>query len=136
MLTLTTRRVVTKAGEVLDLPKRSIAEKLAYFVNHSGVEKVSGYELHHVIPLSWSDSPEQYKLFDTWKNMIYIDAYSHAKITQNRNRNINMSARDKNIVLADYDGNEVSLIYKQTILYDITKQPLMLSYNTELRTTI
>ncbi len=136
VLTLSTRRVVTKSGEVLDLPKRSIAEKFAYFTKNSGVKKTSGYELHHVVPLSWSDSPEQYKLFDTWKNMVYIDAYSHAKITQNRNRNINMSSNGSNLVLSDYDGNEVPLVWSRTILYNVANQPIMLGYNSELRTTI
>lgn len=136
VLTLSTRKVVTKAGETLDLPKRSIAEKFAYFKAHRGVAKTSGYELHHVVPLSWSESPEQYKLFDTWKNMVYIDAYTHAKITQNRNRNVNMTANGEGFVLADFSGNEVKLIKDRTILYNITNQPIMLDKNRELLTTV
>lgn len=135
-LTLSTRKVVTKSGEVLDLPKRSIAEKFAYFSSHKGVAKTSGYELHHVVPLSWSESPEQYKLFDTWKNMVYIDAYSHAKITQNRNRNVNMTADGDNIFLSDYNDNVVKLMKDRTILYNIMNQPLMLMTNKDLRTTL
>lgn len=136
ILTLSTRRVVTKAGEILDLPKRSIAEKFAYFTNHTGIKKTPGYELHHVVPLSWSESPEQYKLFDTWKNMVYIDAYTHAKITQNRNRNVNMSANDNGFVLSDFSGNRVELIKDLTILYNVLNQPIMLYKNKELLTTI
>lgn len=136
VLTLSTRKVVTKAGETLDLPKRSIAEKFAYFKAHRGVAKTSGYELHHVVPLSWSESPEQYKLFDTWKNMVYIDAYTHAKITQNRNRNVNMTANGEGFILADFSGNEVKLIKDRTILYNIINQPIMLDKNKELLTTV
>lgn len=136
VLTLSTRKVVTKAGETLDLPKRSIAEKFAYFKAHRGVTKTSGYELHHVVPLSWSESPEQYKLFDTWKNMVYIDAYTHAKITQNRNRNVNMTANGEGFILADFSGNEVKLIKDRTILYNIINQPIMLDKNQELLTTV
>lgn len=128
--------MVTKAGETLDLPKRSIAEKFAYFKAHRGVTKTSGYELHHVVPLSWSESPEQYKLFDTWKNMVYIDAYTHAKITQNRNRNVNMTANGEGFILADFSGNEVKLIKDRTILYNIINQPIMLDKNQELLTTV
>jgi len=135
VLTLSTRKVVTKAGETLDLPKRSIAEKFAYFKAHKGINKTSGYELHHVVPLSWSESPEQYKLFDTWKNMVYIDAFSHAKITQNRNRNVKMSANGPNIVLADYQNNKVHLAINRNILYNINNQNKMLDYNYELRST-
>lgn len=136
ILTLSTRKVVTKAGETLDLPKRSIAEKFAYFKAHRGITKTSGYELHHVVPLSWSESPEQYKLFDTWKNMVYIDAYTHAKITQNRNRNVNMTVNGEGFILADFSGNEVKLIKDRTILYNIINQPIMLEKNRELLTTV
>ena len=129
---MATKKVVTKAGEELDLPKRSIAEKWQYFKKH-GVEKTSGYELHHVVPLSWSESPEQYKLFDSWQNMVYIDAFSHAKITQNRNRNINMAPLGEDLVLSDYSGNQVILKKDNTILYSIQHQDSMLRYNQELR---
>lgn len=136
VLTLSTRKVITKAGEILDLPKRSILEKFAYFQQHKGIAKTSGYELHHVVPLSWSESPEHYKLFDTWKNMVYIDAYSHAKITQNRNRNVNMTANGDNLLLSDFNGNEVPLLKDRTILYNVLNQPIMLATNQELLTTV
>lgn len=136
ILTLSTRKVITKAGEILDLPKRSILEKVAYFQQHKGVAKTSGYELHHVVPLSWSESPEHYKLFDTWKNMVYIDAYSHAKITQNRNRNVNMTANGNNLILSDFNGNEVPLLKDRTILYNVLNQPIMLETNQALLTTV
>jgi hypothetical protein len=135
ILTLSTRKVQTKSGEILDLPKRSIAEKFEYFKSHK-VEKTAGYELHHVLPLSWSESAEQYKMFDKWQNMVYIDAFSHAKITQNRNRNIHMLADGENLILSDFVGNQVPLVRGNTILYSMANQPLMLNYNAELRTTI
>lgn len=135
ILTLSTRKVVTKSGVILDLQKRSIAEKFAYFKEHK-VRNTSGYELHHVVPLSWSESPEQYKLFDKWQNMVYIDAYSHAKITQNRNRNVRMTAAADNLILSDYNDNNVLLIKDRTILYNSAIQPVMLSYNDKLLTTI
>jgi len=135
VLSLSTRKVVTKAGEIIDLQKRSIAEKFSYFKNHK-VNNASGYELHHVVPLSWSDSAEQYKLFDKWQNMVYIDAYSHAKITQNRNRNILMTAISNDLVLSDFSGNSVRLFSNRTILYDVDNQQTMLNYNEQLLTTI
>lgn len=135
ILTLSTRKVKTKSGEILDLPKRSIAEKFEYFKNHK-VEKSMGYELHHVVPLSWSESAEQYKMFDKWQNMVYIDAFSHACITQNRNRNIFMRASGSDLVLSDLSGNDVELRHGYTIMYDVANQPLMLEYNEELRTTV
>lgn len=136
ILKLSTRKVKTEAGETLNLPRRSSAEKVAYFREHKGVAKTAGFELHHVVPLSWSESPEQYKLFDTWRNMVYIDATSHAKVTQNRNRNVNMVKHGTGFLLADFSGNQVELIKDQTILYNTSNQPMMLEKNKELLTTV
>jgi hypothetical protein len=135
ILTLSTRKVQTKAGAILDLPKRSLAEKFRYFEQHK-VDKTPGYELHHVLPLSWSESAEQYKLFDKWLNMVYIDAFSHAKITQNKNRNVVMTADGDGINLSDFHDNQVSLSKNKTLLYSVSHQQKMLDYNFELRTTV
>jgi hypothetical protein len=114
---------------------RSLNEKYLYYKNHN-VEKALGFELHHVIPLAWSENFFQFKLLDTWLNMIYIDAYSHAKITQNRNKNIIMSSNINDISLNDYDNGEVYLKYTKNILYDIRQKNNMLKYNKELLKTI
>ncbi len=134
-LSLSTKKICTKSGDVVDIRKRSINEKYEYFKNHN-VKKTDGYELHHVVPLSWAESPEQYKLFDKWKNMVYIDAFSHAKITQNRNRNIFMIAMGNDLILSDKDKSVVRLIDGRCILYDKAKQAQMLDYNEQLRTTV
>ena len=134
-LSLSTKKIKTKNGDEVDILKRSINEKCNYFRNHH-VDKTEGYELHHVVPLSWAESPEQFKLFDKWINMVYIDAFSHAKITQNHNRNIIMSVDGDNIVLSDDSGNSVYLINGRCIIYDAQKQKQMLDYNKELRTTV
>lgn len=135
ILTLSTTKIKTKDGEVVDIKKRSIYEKDAYFKKHK-VQKTNGFELHHVLPLSWSESAEQYKLFDKWENMVYIDAFSHAKISQNRNRNVNMTSRGDDIILSDYDNNSVHLISQKSILYDTFNKSKMLDYNRDLLTTI
>jgi len=133
---LSTKTIVTKAGKVVEIRKRSLQTKIDYLVNHNIKSKSLGYELHHVVALSLSESPEQYDMFDKWQNLVYIDAYTHAIITQNRNRNVLMTAVGENLVLSDYYGNKVDLIKDRTILYDVTKQPVMLDYNEKLRTTI
>lgn len=132
-LNLSTHKIKTKAGEVIDVMTRSITEKDAYFNRHK-IKRTPGYELHHVVPLSWAESPEQYKLFDKWENMVYIDAYRHAIITQNRNRNIEMQANGNDILLIDHHGNSVDLSFEQkNILYNPANQPIMLQYNQDLR---
>ncbi len=114
---------------------RSLNEKYQYFVSHN-IEKVEGFELHHVVPLAWSESIHQFKLLDKWQNMVYIDAFSHAKITQNRNRNVVMSASGDDLKLRDYGEKEVYLKNKDNIVYDTKKQTTMLGYNDELLKTV
>ncbi len=110
---------------------RSFSQKMRYFQQHR-VSRTPGFELHHVVPLGWSESEEQFKLFDDWKNMVCISAFEHAKITQNRNRNVVMTADEENILLSDYSENQVYLTNRETILYDSGKQPTMLEYNKQL----
>ena len=92
--------------------------------------------MHHVVPLSWAESPEQYKLFDKWMNMVYIDAFSHAKITHNESRNIVMKADGNDLILTDFSGNAVRLTNGRCILYDVGNQDQMLKYNEQLRATV
>jgi len=113
---------------------RSLNEKYQYFQKHE-VEKTKGFELHHVVPLSWAENIHQFKLFDKWQNMVYIDAFSHAKITQNRNRNVLMKIDGDNFILSDYSNNEVFLENMKNILYMLEKQNLLLEYNQTLLET-
>lgn len=110
---------------------RSLTQKFKYFENH-GVSKISGFELHHVVALAWAESQQHFKLLDDWRNMVYIDAFSHAKITQNRNQNVIMSYGDDAMELKSYSGDTVMLEYRQNIALDIKLLPQMLEYNTEL----
>lgn len=114
---------------------RSLNEKYQYFVNH-GVIKTNGFELHHVVPLAWSENIHHFKMLDKWENMVYIDAFSHAKITQNKNRNIVMETEKEDIKLSDYSKNEVYLKFKDNILYKTANQAKMKKYNVDLLTTI
>ena len=110
---------------------RSIKEKFNYFEKHK-VEKTKGFELHHVIPLSWSESLEQFKLLDQWRNMLYIDGYNHAIISQNKNKHVKMTNYQNTIILSDYEGDNVILDYKDNVLYSTKLLPDLLNYNTEL----
>lgn len=114
---------------------RSWNEKYQYFANHE-VAKTNGFELHHVVPLAWSENRHHFKILDKWENMVYIDAFSHAKITQNKNRNIVMEIEKDDITLSDYSDNEVYLKFRDNILYNIAHQATMKQYNRDLLTTI
>lgn len=112
---------------------RSQSEKLAYFARHN-IPKRKGFELHHVVPLAWSENRHQFKLLDNWQNMVYIDGYNHAYITQNANKNVIMSAQADDIILNDYSDptQAVHLKHDEHILYNPTHQQSMLQYNAQM----
>ncbi len=110
---------------------RSISQKQEYFKEHI-VSKKRGFELHHIIPLSWSENYEHFVLLDKWENMVYIDGYSHAQITQNGNKNIVLSKGVNGLILQDYESNIVNLEKDINVLYNEDKEPVMLSYNDNL----
>ncbi|MCX6795090.1 MAG: hypothetical protein NTY31_03865 [Candidatus Falkowbacteria bacterium] len=122
-------------SETITRLDRSLNEKYQYFVKQT-VVKTIGFELHHVVPLAWSENIHHFKVLDKWENMVYIDAFSHAKITQNKNRNVILEVVKNNITLTDYSDNEVYLKYKENILYKPTNKDRMRDYNNELLNTI
>ena len=114
---------------------RSLNEKYLYFVKHK-TEKTEGFEIHHIVPLSWSENIHHFKMLDKWENMVYIDGYSHAKITQNNNRNIVLETQDNDLILKDYSKHKVYLKYKDNVLYNPNNKKTMKGYNYELLQTI
>jgi hypothetical protein len=110
---------------------RSLAEKHEYFKQH-GVIKQKGFELHHVVALAWAESEHHFKILDTWKNMVYIDGFNHAKITQNRNLNVKMEINSSDIFLKDYSGNTIEFFYPTNIIWDSKHSKVLSDYNEEL----
>lgn len=109
---------------------RSIKEKELYFKKHN-VSRTIGFELHHIIPLLSARSKEEFSTLDVWKNMIYIDGYTHAIISQTQNRNISLEFVGENIELIDPSGiNEIINCKKdQSVLYGVDNQATMKAYN-------
>lgn len=111
---------------------RSLNQKHEYFSRHK-VSKLPGFELHHIVALTWAGSQHEFKLFDNWKNMIYLDAFSHAKITQNQNRNIWLTSPfPGELSLDDTRGNLVRIVNEVTCQFDPSKVTEMLDYNQQL----
>ena len=111
---------------------RSISQKSQYFERHR-VQKQYGFELHHVVPLSYSECKNHFKLLDVWENMVYIDGFTHAKITQKRSKNIIMKSVGNDLELLDYQGNKITLTYDTRVKYHTQNQPVMIKRNEELR---
>lgn len=111
--------------------KRSLTQKQAYFSQHS-VSKTKGFELHHIVPLCWARSRVEFQTLDNWQNLVYIDAFSHAKITQNNNANVRLSFLKSSAIFSDFKDNKIECKKDLQILYDENKQNIMLEYNHQL----
>ena len=111
---------------------RSLQQKHNYFKEHA-ISKCRGFELHHIVALAWAESQHDFKMLDDWRNMIYIDGFTHAQITQNRNLNTRMKViSPDDFELIDYSGNSVLVKYLENALYEKSNLPIMLEYNQEL----
>ena len=111
--------------------KRSQQAKVNYFQNHN-VEKAAGFELHHVVPLCWAKDANEFKAIDQWENLVYIDAYSHAKITQNRNKNVKLEFENSDAIFEDSTQSQIKCEMNKNIVYNKNLQKEMLRYNEKL----
>ena len=110
--------------------KRSLSEKKKYF-EQQGVEKQKGFELHHIIPLLSAQTKNDFAVLDVWKNMIYIDGCTHAKITQTNNKNIDLCFDDDNIILSDPAGliENIDCVKDTNVFYDANNKETMQEFN-------
>jgi hypothetical protein len=113
--------------------KRSLAEKHLYFNNHQ-ISKTLGFELHHIVPLSWAKSKEDFFVLDKWQNMVYIDGFSHARITQSNNENVIIKFREYNndVLFIDFKDKYLECIYGINIKYKTDLKNLMIEKNKAL----
>ncbi|MGI9462068.1 MAG: restriction endonuclease subunit R [Alphaproteobacteria bacterium] len=110
---------------------RSLKEKKQYLKEHS-IDKKIGFELHHIIPLSSSTSREHFLLLDDWKNMLYIDGYNHAKLTQTSNIHNILEFQIHDVILSNYSRETILLTKNQDVLYKVALQNKMTNYNKKL----
>ncbi len=116
--------------------KRSLSEKQEYFKQHK-VNKKYGFELHHIVPLFWANNRNEYFMLDSWQNMIYIDAFSHAKMTQQRSIFAKLDIHeDYNIELLSVRLKSLILEYGKNVEYGYLLADTMLSANEELLTVL
>ncbi len=114
--------------------KRSIKEKALYFEKH-GVKKEKGFELHHIVPLCLARSVEEFDLLDKWENLIYIDAFNHAKISQTQNKHICLYFENCDVILSKglkEEQESLYFTYIENVLYKLDLQNVMLEYNKDL----
>lgn len=136
-LVLTQKKELSGKGTKLI---RSYTEKNNYFLNHT-VNKKIGFELHHIIALGMSRSLHEFKAYDNWKNMLYIDGNKHSVLTQSKNKHFYLSASNDDLVLSkdpSISSKEtgVQLIYNTNVIYDPGKKEVIIKYNEDLITGI
>lgn len=110
--------------------QRSLSEKRKYFTFHN-VQKKSGFELHHVIPLSWARNRNEFAVLDNHINLVYIDGYSHSMITQNSNNNVSLTFQNNDAIFSDFSQNQVVCEYHRNIEYDPNKKTNLLQFNNQ-----
>ncbi len=114
--------------------KRSKEEKSNYFKEHK-IEKTKGFELHHIVPLSMAKNRNEFDILDNWKNMAYIDGYSHSKITQNNNFHMKLSFKNTSAIFNDIRVNKKDTIIcekDKEISYNVENQNVMKEYNQKI----
>jgi hypothetical protein len=112
--------------------KRSKLQKDHYFTNHN-VSKKNGFELHHIIPLSWARSRQEFYLLDQWQNMVYIDGYSHAKITQSGNNHVILNFNESDVILINHNLDEIYCYFNKNVIYHPQNAQIMRETNEMLQ---
>lgn len=112
---------------------RSLTEKLRYFENHK-VVRTLGFELHHVVGLGSSESLEHFKILDDWRNLVYVDAFSHAKITQSGNQHVVLTFQGAVLRLSRIGAADDRLEFHRpkNVLYADSRKSVMVEYNQAL----
>ena len=126
-------KIFTSVNDITKL-KRSYGEKAKYFTSH-GITKNIGFELHHIVPLLWARSANEFFILDKWQNMLYIDGGKHAIITQSGNVHMRLCFHGNDIVLFDTCNNKVHLIYNTNVIYCLNKKQIMEEANTNILTS-
>lgn len=109
---------------------RSKKAKADYFIKHN-VTKQIGFELHHIIPLLFAKNKVEFDALDVWENLIYIDGFTHSKISQTGNHNIKLSFDNENVILSDTARllPDIQCVKDNNVKYNSCNQEIMQNFN-------
>lgn len=113
--------------------KRSNTVKLEYFQRHQ-VQKTLGFEPDHIIPLMTANNIQEYAYLDDWRNLLYIDAKTHAVKSQSGSKfcRINYDLNQPSLIwLLDYQANKLFIEQNRQGLFNPSLMPLIKHYNDE-----
>ena len=106
-----------------------------YFKEHK-IAKQENYQLHHIVPLDYAEYPEEYKLIDDFRNLIYLHKDKHEEIKKDQ---IIFTHNEPKVYFRDiHNPNSALVMAKRGVNADFS--PSLLSkiegYNKELRKSI
>lgn len=114
------------------IKQRSLGAKHDYFEQHE-IEKIQTFELDHVVPFSSARNKVEFGLIDNWRNLVYLSKEKHAEKTRNNDRNMMLSATDKEIHLDDLDHkSRISAQNGTTAAYSGKLADNMQKYNRDI----
>lgn len=114
------------------IKQRSLGAKHDYFEQHE-IEKIPTFELDHIVAFSSARNKVEFGLIDNWHNLIYLRKDKHAEKTKNNDRNMVLSATEKEIYLDDFDNkNRISAKNGATAVYAGKLADNMQKYNREI----
>jgi hypothetical protein len=115
------------------IKRRSLGAKHEYFVRHKIKEKIPTFELDHIVSFSSARNKVEFGLIDNWRNLLYLRSDKHEQKTKNKDRNIVLTATEKEIYLDDFDRkNRISARNGASVVYFGKLAGNMQKYNREI----
>lgn len=87
--------------------KRSASIKAKYFEKYN-IQKIDGFELHHIVPISMARNKKEIEMLDNVYNLIYLDKNKHLEITKKRNKNVILNINPKIAKFFDFENNVIN----------------------------
>lgn len=111
--------------------KRSARAKTDYFKNHN-VQKRIGFELDHIVPLLEANNIHDFHYLDSWENLIYVDAFTHAIKSQRGSKHKILwyeADNPNNIALIDHNNDYIAIMNSVQGIFNPKHVPFMQQYN-------
>jgi len=127
--------VVMRSGDAFAASfsaRRSQTVKAEAMDWHS-LDKVDGWELHHVLPIDYATSEAELDRIDSKENLIYISKEAHRKFPTRSNRTVKLKFSEGCVTVFNPASRdqlpEVTLVIDVDIRLDMDNLPAMLEYN-------
>lgn len=105
-----------------------------------GLEKIEGWELHHILPVDYATCESDMRAIDSKENLLYLPAQQHRRIPNRQNRSVKLEIRGDLVRLL----NPMTVAGDPSFNFDIpievqldpSKATEMVSYNSYLLNSV